>query len=116
MDLIYQSDAEIPSVANPLMDNLMDASARGDYERHIRDFPDRLKAQLPRDRFDAICQSYQSSMGVLGGREFVALFRRPDSIAIVRKQSFTKQAGEFVAEIVIVQQNGKYLVDHAMVF
>ena len=116
MELAEKSDAEILSVANPMMDNLMDASTQVDYERHIRDFSDRLKAQLPKERLEWICQEYQSTKGFFSDREFVTLFRRPDSIALIWKQCFTKQAGEFVAEMVLIQQSGKYLVDHVMVF
>lgn len=116
MDLTQKSEAEILSIANPLMDNLMDASTQVDYERHIRDFSDRLKAQLPKARLVDICRDYQSTKGFFADREYVRLFRRPDSIAIIWKQRFTKQAGEFVAELVLIQQGGKYLVDHVMVF
>ena len=116
MELAEKSDAEILSVANQMMDNLMDASTQVDYERHIRDFSDRLKAQWPKERLEWICQEYQSTKGFFSDREFVTLFRRPDSIALIWKQRFTKQAGEFVAEMVLIQQSGKYLVDHVMVF
>lgn len=116
MNLSQKSEAEILSVANPLMDNLMDASTQVDYERHIRDFSERLKAQLPKERLEDICRDYQSTKGVFASREFVGLFRRPESIAIVWKQFFTKQDGEFVAEMVLIQKGDKYLVDHVMVF
>lgn len=116
MDLSQKSDAEILSVANPIMDNLMNASTAIDYERHIRDFTDRLKSVLPKERLDLICRDYQSTKGLFASREFVAAFRRPDSVAVVWKQNFTKQPGDFVAEMVLVQQSGKYLVDHVMVF
>jgi len=116
MNLAQKSEAEILAIADLLMDNLMDASTHIDYERHVRDFTDRLKAQLPKERLERICQEYQSSKGFFAEREFVRLFRRPDSIAVVWKQYFTKQAGEFVAEMVLVQEGDKYLVDHVMVF
>ena len=116
MKLAQKSDAEILVVANLLMDNLMDASTHIDYERHVRDFTDRLKAQLPKERLLGICRDYQSSKGFFASREFVRVFRRPDSIAIIWKQTFTQQAGEFVAEMVLVQDGDQYLVDHVMVF
>lgn len=116
MNLAHQSDDDILAVANPLMDNLMAASTQVDYERHTRDFSDRLKAQLPKARLLDICQAYQSSQGFFAERTFVALFRRPDSIAIIWKQRFTRQAGEFVAEMVLIEQGDRYLVDHVMVF
>ncbi|WP_342130291.1 hypothetical protein [Hydrogenophaga sp. OTU3427] len=116
MDLCQKSDTEILSVANPIMDNLMDASTAIDHERHIRDFTDRLKALLPKERLEWICRDYQNTKGFFTTRECVAVFRRPDSVAVVWKQGFTRQPGEFVAEMVLVQQEGRYLVDHVMVF
>ena len=116
MDLSQKSDADILSIANPIMDNLMDASTAIDYERHIQDFTDRLKSVLSKERLEWICQDYQSTKWFFTKREFVATFRRPESVAIVWKQGFSKQPGDFVAEMVLVQQDGKYLVDHVMVF
>lgn len=116
MDLSTKSEAEILAIANPIMDKLMDASTAVDYERHTRDFTDRLKSVLSKERLEWICQDYQSTKGFFTHREFVAVFRRPDSVAVVWKQGFTRQPGDFVAEMVLVQQDGKYLVDHVMVF
>ena len=116
MDLAQKSDTEILAVANPIMDNLMDASTAIDYERHIRDFTARAKSVLTTDRLREVCEAYQSTKGFFAKREFVAIFRRPESVAVVWRQCFTKQPGEFVAELVLVQSNGKYLVDHVMVF
>lgn len=116
MDLATKSDADILLVANPIMDNLMEASTAIDYDRHVRDFTDRLKQGLSRQQLVRICQDYQSSKGYFAEREFVAVFRRPDSVALVWKQRFSRQPGDFVAEMVLVQQDGRYLVDHVMVF
>ena len=116
MDLTNKSDAEILAVATPIMDNLMAASAAIDYERHIQDFTDRLKSCLSKAQLQRICADYKSVKGDFTDREFVATFRRPDSVAIVWKQRFTKQSGDFVAEMVLIQSDGRYLVDHVMVF
>ena len=110
------SDSEILAIANPIMDNLMAASTRMDYENHIRDFTDRAKSALSKEWFDIVCKQYQSTKGFFGPREFIPLFRRPDSVALIWKQSFSLQAGDYVAEMVLVEENGRYLVDHVMVF
>ena len=116
MDLAHKTDAEILAVATPIMDNLMDASTAIDHERHTRDFTDRAKSVLSRESLQSICEHYQSTKGFFAKREFVAAFRRPDSVAVVWRQWFTKHPGEFVAELVLVQKGDKYLVDHVMVF
>lgn len=110
------SDKEILNIATPIMDNLMDASTRIDYEAHVRDFTDRMKGIVTKEYLQKICRQYQEEKGLFAERHLVAVFRRPDSAAIVWKQFFTKAKGEFVAELVVVHRNGQYLCDHAMVF
>ena len=116
MDLSHQSDADILAIADPIMDNLTAASSAIDYDRHTRDFTERARRALSRDALQAICEHYQTDRGCFAQREFVAIFRRPDSVAVVWRQFFTQAPGEFVAEMVLVQLDGKYLVDHVMVF
>ena len=116
MDFMTASDATILDIADPIMDNLMDASTAIDHERHVQDFTDRAKSVLTKEWFQTICQDYQRAKGYFDKREFVAVFRRQESVAIVWKQWFTKQPGEYVAELVLIQQGGRFLVDHAMVF
>jgi len=116
MELVQKTDEEILRVANPIMDNLMDASTAIDYERHVRDFTDRAKSVLSKERLQKICREYQNNKGFFGKRELVAIFRRPESLVVVWKQWFTKQPGEFVAELLLVEKDGRYLVDHVMVF
>lgn len=116
MELANRSDDEILSVVNPIMDNLMAASAAVDHERHVRDFTDRLKAIVSPERLEEICARYQAKWGLPGKRELVAIFRRRDSIAVVWKQWCEKSDDEFVAELVLIERNGRYLVDHVVFF
>jgi hypothetical protein len=75
-----------------------------------------LKAIVTKDHLEKVCRQYQDEKGYFSRREVIAIFRRPNSVAIVWKQRFTNVAGEFVAEMVIVEQGSRYLVDHVMVF
>ena len=116
MNFQEMSDEEILSIANPMMDNLMDASTEINHDRHVRDFSDRLKSIVTKDGLEHMCKAYQSEKGFFKDRNVVSVFKRPDSAAIVWKQSFTKVEGEYVAEMVLINSNGRYLVDHVMVF
>jgi len=116
MNFEEMSELEILDIANPIMDNLMEASTKIDHERHVRDFSKRMLKIVTRDYLDEICVSYQAEKGFFSGREVVAVFRRPESAAIVWKQYYTKAPGEHVAEMVLVHEDGRFLVDHAMVF
>jgi len=116
MNFEEMSEEEILNIANPIMDNLMEASTEIDHERHIRDFTDRMKSIVTKEYLQKVCEKYQVEKGIFSKRKPVAVFKRPDSAAIVWKQTFTKAQGEFVAEMVLVNKSGRYLVDHTMVF
>ncbi|MBX3349152.1 MAG: hypothetical protein KF747_10440 [Nitrospira sp.] len=115
MDLETKSDAEILAIADSIMDNLMEASTAIDHARHVQDFTDRLKAIVTKDYLERVCRQYQAEKGTFGARKLVAVFRRPGSVAIVWKQHFADSPGDYVAEMVLVQQGGRYLVDHVFV-
>jgi 2C-methyl-D-erythritol 2,4-cyclodiphosphate synthase len=85
MELAKKSDAEILAIANPIMDNLMDASTVIDHDRHVANFTDRLKTIVTKEHLEKVCRQYQSEKGHFADREAVAVFRRPHSIAIVWK-------------------------------
>ena len=116
MNFQEMSDEEILSIVNPIMDNLMDASTEINHSKHVQDFSERLKAIVTKDNFEHMCKAYQSEKGLFKDRTFVAIFKRSDSVAIVWKQSFTKMGGDYVAEMVLINVDGTYLVDHVMVF
>ncbi|GAA5216473.1 hypothetical protein ACFSJ3_12645 [Corallincola platygyrae] len=116
MDFESLSEQEIWDIANPIMDNLMQGSTEINHDKHVRDFTDRAKAIVTPEHLQKVCTRYQREKGQWLHREPVAVFRRPDSAAVIWKQYCSKAEGEFVAEIVLVFKEGRYLVDHAMVF
>lgn len=116
MELANKSDEEILKVVDPIMNNLMAASTDIDHERHVRDFTDRIKNIVTESYLKQVCVQYQTEKGCFTERTFVAIFRRPDSIAVIWRQKFSKVPGDYVAELVLVEQNSRYLVDHVMVF
>ena len=116
MNFEEMTDQEILDIANPIMDNLMDASTEIDHERHVKDFTDRMKNIVTKEHLQKVCEQYQNGKGFFSMCESVAVFKRPETAAIIWKQWFTKAQGEFVAEMLLVYKNGKYLVDHVMVF
>ena len=116
MNFEEMTDQEITDIANPIMDNLMEASTAIDHARHVADFTDRIKKICTEEYLQKVCEEYQSKKGFFASRELVAVFKRPDSAAIIWKQFFTKAKGEFVAEMLLVHDGEKFLVDHVMVF
>jgi len=97
-------------IANPLMDNLMEGSSERNYKKLSRDFTDRLKSVVTKTNFET--QLAENTLGDFAKREFLSIIHKKDSIFVLWKQWFTESEDEFLAEIIIVHQDGKFLIDH----
>ncbi len=110
------TDKELWIIANRLMDNLMDGSTEINHAKHTKDFTSRLQKIVSSESFKTMCESYQRDKGYFSSRKQVAVIKRPSAAAFIWKQSFTKVKGDYVAEMLVVHRNGKFLVEHVMVF
>ncbi len=115
MNWLEMSEAEVRAIADPIMDNLMQASTDVDHARHVRDFTDRLKSIVTEDNLRAQCKDYQSKLGYFAEREFVGVFRNESSAAVIWKQKYTKVAGEHIAFLRLISVDGKILVQDVSV-
>lgn len=116
MNFEEMTDQEIFDIANPIMDNLMDASTAIDHARHVADFTDRIKKICTEEYLQKVCKKYQKELGFFTNRELVAVLKRPDAAIIIWKQFFTKAKGEYAAEMLLVHDGNRFLVDHVMFY
>ncbi|GFO59282.1 hypothetical protein GMST_16070 [Geomonas silvestris] len=116
MPLEQMTDQEVLALVNPMMDNLMEASTRIDHAAHTRDFTERIRAIVTPEHLEAVCRKYQEEKGFFASREPVAVVRRPGAVAVLWRQKFSKVPGDFVAEALVVEREGRYLIDHVMVW
>ncbi len=115
MNWLEMSESEILAIANPIMDNLMQASTDIDHERHVRDFNDKLKAIVTKENIETQCKDYQATLGYFAEREFVGVFRKETDVAIFWKQKYTKSTGEHIAFLRLISVDGKILVQNVSV-
>lgn len=109
-------DDEILRLVSPIMDNMMDGSTEINHSKHTRDFTERMRAIVTPHHLRWVCEDYQAKWGFFERREFVALFRRSDSIAVVWRQFCSGSEDQRVAEAVFVSDGERILIDHAMVY
>lgn len=86
MELGKQSDAGIPAIADPTMDNLMETPTSIGPARHVRDCADRLNKTLM--------------------KEYLV------EINMVRQQQGIHSPSNYVTELLLVQQDSRSLITH----
>ena len=57
------TDHAVMAIANPIMDNLMDASSAIDHERNVSAFTERAKSIVTAEHFRHLCEEYQREKG-----------------------------------------------------
>ena len=115
MNWLEMSESEILAIANPIMNNLMQASTDIDHERHVKDFTDQLMEIVTKENLEAQCKEYQAKLGYFAERKFVAVFRKETDAAIFWKQKYTKSNGEHIAFLRLISANGKILVQNVSI-
>ena len=116
MILAEKTDTEILAVVEPLMDSVMEGSKNIDHATHTKNFTERMRSIVTPEHLEQVCTQYQEKWGYFTEREVVAVFRRQDSVAVVWRQAATKSSDEFVAEACVVEEHGRFLIDHAMIW
>lgn len=115
MNWLKMSESEILSIANPIMDNLMEASTEINHKRHVRDFTDHLKSIVTEENLAAQCSEYQAKLGYFAEREFAAVFRKETDVAVFWKQKYTKSNGEHIAFLRLVCVGERVFVQNVSV-
>ena len=116
ISLALKTDDEIRSIIEPLIEKMLEGSTERNHAKHVADFTDRLKVIVTKDNLAEQCENYQKYVGYFERREFVALFRRTQSVAATWRLFFTKSQDEFVLEAVFVERDGDLQIDHCMIF
>jgi hypothetical protein len=65
MNWLNMTDDEIMDIANPIMDNLMQASTDNDHEKHVKDFSEHLKSIVTIENLHNQCKNISSRAWVL---------------------------------------------------
>ena len=115
MNWLEKTESEILAIANPIMDNLMQASTEVNHARHVKDFSDELKLIVTKENLEAQCKAYRATLGTFAEREFVAVFKKETDVAIFWKQKYTKSTGEHIAFLRLMDVDGRIWVQNVSV-
>jgi len=107
MNWLNMTDDEIMDIANPIMDNLMQASTDIDHEKHVQYFSEHLKSIVTKEILQNQCKKYQAELGYFSKREFVGIFKKANDVRVFWKQWYTNSMDEYVAFIHLKNNNGK---------
>ena len=104
---------EILKIVEPIMDNCLEGSNEGNYEKHTQDFTERIKSIVSPDELQR--QLSNEPRVYFTEREFIRLFRRNNSVGIVWKQLTSLNNNELINQAIFKEIEGNILIDHCTI-
>ncbi len=110
------SDEEILAIAEPLMQNIIAGTTEVNYEKHTRDFTEDLKGYVTKEAFEEQVALLQNKLGHFSEKKFVDIFRKKEKVSILWKQTLSKTEDEFMNELTLIEQDGRYRVANTFIY
>ena len=104
---------EILKIVEPIMDNCLSGSNEDNHAKHTRDFTERMRKIVTPENLKL--QLSKEPRAFFTNREFIHLFRRQSSIAVIWKQYISASNDELMNQAIFVERNEKILIDHCMI-
>ena len=110
------TDEEVFEIARPIWINMNICSNNVDYEGFSRDFSDKLKETLTKERFEVQCGKHEILTSLIPNAEPLACIRRKEGYGIIFRQLSSTQEGEFMGNLIINLADGKAKVIDATIY
>ena len=113
INFVEMEKRQILNIVEPIMDNCLAGSNESNHAKHVRDFTERMKNIVTPDNLRQ--QLEQNPRAFFTDREFLFLFRRKESIAIIWKQHISLNEDELINQAIFVERGNRILIDHCMI-
>jgi hypothetical protein len=118
--LIYCSDVhaaarkrtnqEMKNVADPIMDNILDAVKLENYMAYSKDFDQALKVVGSRTKFFQVSRYLKQTMGNYMYREYMGSVHKDNLVVVLWKATFDKTQDDVLIKLFLTKQNNRYIV------
>ena len=113
INFVEMEKRQILNIVEPIMDNCLAGSNESNHAKHVRDFTERMKNIVTPENLRQ--QLEQNPRAFLTDREFLFLFRRKESIAVIWKQNISLNEDELINQAIFVERGNRILIDHCMI-
>ena len=109
--IIGNTDEEVKTIADPVMDQILQAITDDDYIKYSENFDISLKSQIPSSKFIEKRRQIMDEFGAYLFREYIGYINKKDSTWVLWKGTFDKSQHDILINLVLRNVNGKVLVE-----
>ena len=103
-------DKQVLEVAEPILDNILEAYKTYDYEGYVRDFDDTAKEALSKDTFITANTQMRGMLGEYKGRKYLGFLNKGEMTVVLWKGVFAKSTDDVLIKLVLSKRGERVLV------
>jgi hypothetical protein len=116
MNIIDLTDKEIMAIADPMWDDLVKYSNKGQYGKFVRNFSYNLLQGLNEVEVGKQFSRSELARNLSHDRDFLGIIRRGEHVTVLYRQRSTKKEGEWLGRLVLGYENGEVKIFGASIF
>ena len=116
MNIIDKTDEEILAIANPMWDDLVKYSNKGQYGKFIRNFSYHLLLGLNEVEVGKQFANSELTRNLSEERDYLGIIRRGEHVTVLYRQRSTKKEGEWLGRLVLGYEKGEVKIFGASIF
>lgn len=105
-----KTSQEIKTIADPILDNILDGFKYDDYLIYSRDFDPTLKVVGSRTKFFKVSRYIQTRLGNYLHRDYMGYLNKGDVIIVLWKGKFDKTKNDVLIKLVLKNERKRYNV------
>jgi len=116
MNITEHTDEEILAISDPMWDDLVRYSNKGDYGKFIRKFSYSLLLGLNEVEVGKQFVKSELTRNLSEERDYLGIIRRGEHVTVLYRQRSTKKEGEWLGRLVLGYENGEVKIFGASIF
>lgn len=104
-DVIGDNDAEVKTIAEPVLENILEGFKVNDYITYSRDFDATLKEAISEDKFYQTDKWFDNTLGPLVSKEYLGFLKQGEMTVILWKGKFEYSENDVLIKLVMSRRD-----------
>lgn len=109
-DVIGETNEEVTMIAEPILDNILEAFELNDYLRYSKDFDATLKEAISEKKFVEVDRYFQDSLGDYQSREYLGFVVKGKMSVVLWKARYSNSEDDVMIKLVVSKRGDECLV------
>jgi len=109
-EVVGATNETVAAIAEPILDNILEAFEQNDYVKYSRDFDDTLKESISDKKFVEVDRYFEGSLGNYQDREYLGFLVKGQMSVVLWKARYDKSEDDVLIKLVLSKRADKYLV------